>query len=182
MRKIIVSNLISLDGYFEGINQDISWFKVNEDFFAYARQQLFDTDIILFGRITYQMMAAYWSNTKDDDAVITEQMNSHNKIVFSKTLEGAEWNNTKLIKENVFDEVTGLKQQPGKDMLILGSGTLVSTFTQMKLIDEYRLIVSPVILGNGNPLFKNLNEKFDLALTASKVLSDGLVILYYKPA
>lgn len=182
MRKIIVSNLISLDGYFEGMNQDLSWFKVNEEFFDFARRQLQEADAFLFGRITYEHMAAYWPNAKDNDAVITEKMNSLQKIVFSKTLEKVEWNNSRLVKEQAFDEVKKLKQQPGKDMLIFGSGTLVSAFTQMKLIDEYRLIINPVILGNGNPLFKSLNEKLDLKLVDSKTLSNGVIILYYQPA
>ena len=86
MRKIIVSNLISIDGYFEGPNQDISWFVTGADFFEFARKQLHEVDTILFGRITYQQMAAYWTSGKDTDAVITEKMNSLQKIVFSKTL------------------------------------------------------------------------------------------------
>lgn len=181
MRKIIVSDIISIDGYFEGMNHDLSWFKVNEEFLDYAKQQLLEVDAILFGRITYEHMAAYWPNAKDNDAVITEKMNSLQKIVFSKSLESVEWNNATLIKGSANDEVKKLKQQPGKDMVIFGSGTLVSEFTQAKLIDEYRLIVNPVILGNGNPLFKSLNEKLDLKLTGTKVLSSGVVILYYQP-
>ena len=126
-------------------------------------------------------MAAYWPNAKDNDEVITEKMNNHKKIVFSKTLENVAWNNSSLIKENAFDEVKKLKQQPGKDMIIFGSGTLVSEFTQNKLIDQYRLIVNPVILGSGNPLFKSINEKLELKLINSKVLSNGSLILYYQP-
>ncbi len=181
MRKIIVSNLISIDGYFEGLNQDLSWFNVNEEFFDYARNLMNETDTILFGRITYEHMAAYWPNTKDNDAVITEKMNSLQKIVFSKTLENADWNNSIVIKENVEDEIKKLKQQPGKNIVILGSGTLVSELTQLKLIDEYRLIINPVILGTGNPLFKSLNERLKLELIDVKKLSPDLVILYYKP-
>lgn len=180
MRKIIVSNLVSLDGYFEGEKQDLSWFNVEEDFFDFARNQLHEVDTILFGRVTYQMMADYWPAAKDNDAVITEKMNSLQKIVFSKTLSTVEWNNSQLIKEHAEEEVNKLKQQPGKDMVIFGSGTLVSAFTQWKLIDEYRLIVNPVILGNGNPLFKSLNEKLNLKLTGTKTLRSGVVILYYQ--
>ena len=98
MRKIIVSNLISVDGYFEGPNQDIGWFKVDEEFFEYARNLLNEADTILYGRITYEHMASYWPNTKDDDAVITEKMNSLQKIIFSNTLNSVEWNNSRLIK------------------------------------------------------------------------------------
>jgi len=101
MRKIIVSNLVSLDGYFEGINREIDWFTVDESFFDYARQLLDGVDTILFGRVTYQMMATFWPNAIDEDAVITHKMNHLPKIVFSKTLKKAEWNNTKLVKENL---------------------------------------------------------------------------------
>lgn len=180
MRKIIVSNLVSLDGYFEGMNQDLSWFMVDEEFFDYARKLLHEADTILFGRTTYQQMAAYWPNTKDNDAVITEKMNSLKKIVFSKTLDKAEWNNSIVIKEKIDEEINKLKQQPGKDMVIFGSGTIVSEFTQWKLIDEYRLIINPVILGNGNPLFRSLNEKLNLKLTDTKKLKSGVVILTYQ--
>jgi len=180
MRKIIVSNLISIDGYFEGPNQDISWFVTGPDFFEFARKQLHEVDTILFGRITYQQMAAYWTSAKDNDAVITEKMNSLQKIVFSKTLDKVEWNNSNLIKEHITEEVAKLKKQPGKDIVIFGSGTIVSELTQSKLIDEYRLIISPVILGTGNPLFKSLNERFNLKLTDVKKLDSGSVILYYQ--
>ncbi|MEO8710798.1 MAG: dihydrofolate reductase family protein [Parafilimonas sp.] len=181
MRKIIVSNLMSIDGYFEGMNQDLSWFMVDEEFFEYARNLLQEVDTILFGRITYEHMAAYWPNTKDDDAVITEKMNSLQKIVFSKTLENAEWNNSKIISEHITDAIKKLKQEPGKDMVIFGSGTIVSELTQLKLIDEYRLIVNPIILGNGNPLFKSINESLKLKLVNVKALKSGVVILSYQP-
>lgn len=184
MRKIIVSNLISIDGYFEGLNQDLSWFVTDTDFFDYAVNQLFEVDTMLFGRITYQQMAAYWPNaeTKNDAlATIKEKMNSLKKIIFSKTLAEADWNNSEIIKEHITEKVKKLKQQPGKDMVIFGSGTIVSELTQLKLIDEYRLIVNPVILGNGNPLFKSINESLKLKLIHTKTLGSGVVILYYQP-
>ena len=180
MRKIIVSNLISIDGYFEGPNQDISWFVIGDDFFEFARKQLHEVDTILFGRITYEHMAAYWTSAKDSDAVITEKMNSLQKVVFSKTLQKAEWNNSRLLKGHIAEEIEKLKHQPGKDIVIFGSGTIVSELTHLKLIDEYRLIINPVILGNGNPLFKSLNERFNLKLTDIKKLDSGSVILFYQ--
>ncbi len=180
MRKIIVSNLVSIDGYFEGVNQDLSWFVIDEEFFAYARKLLNEVDTILYGRITYEQMAAYWPNAKDNDAAIAEKMNSLQKIVFSKTLDKAEWNNTKLIKEKIAEEIMRLKQQPGKDIVIFGSGTIVSELTHAKLIDEFRLIINPVILGNGNPLFKSINERRNLKLINTQTLKCGTVILYYQ--
>ena len=119
MRKIIVSNLITIDGYFEGLSQDLSWFVTDADFFDYAVEQLNEVDTILFGRITYQQMAAYWPGAETKDAALTaikDKMNSLQKIVFSKTLEKAEWNNSKLVKEHITDAIIKLKQQPGKTL------------------------------------------------------------------
>jgi dihydrofolate reductase len=181
MRKIIVSNLVSLDGFFEGPGKELDWFAVEEEFFDFARNQLFEVDTILFGRVTYEMMAAYWPNATSDDPVITGKMNSLQKIVFSKTLSAVEWNNSKLVKENIAEEIIKLKQQPGKDIIIFGSGNLVSSLMQQGLIDEYRVILNPVILGNGNPLFKGLHDKLTLKLLKTKTLCSGVVILYYEP-
>ena len=180
MRKIIVSNLVSLDGFFEGVNKEIDWFTVDESFFEYARQLLNDVDTILFGRITYQMMAAFWPNAIDEDAVITHKMNHLPKIVFSKTLKKVEWNNVKLVKGNLSKEVKSLKEQPGKDIVIFGSGTLVTQLTQLGLIDEYRIIINPLLLGKGNAMFKGIDDKINLKLLDTKVLKSGVVILYYK--
>ena len=181
MRKVIVSNLVSLDGFFEGSKKELDWFVVEQEFFDFARNQLFEVDTILFGRITYEMMAGYWPNTNDNDPVITDKMNSLPKIVFSKTLSKVEWNNSRLIRENVQEEINKLKQQEGKDMVIFGSGNLVSFLTQQGLIDEYRIILNPVILGSGNPLFKNLHDRLNLKLLKTKTLGTGVVILYYQP-
>lgn len=181
MRKIIVSNLVSLDGFFEGVNKEIDWFTVDESFFEYARQLLNDVDTILFGRITYQMMAAFWPNAIDEDAVITHKMNHLPKIVFSKTLKRVEWDNAKLVKGNLAKEVKSLKEQAGKDIVIFGSGTLVTQLTELGLIDEYRVIINPLLLGEGNPMFKGIEDKIYLKLLKTKTLDTGVVILYYEP-
>lgn len=181
MRKIIVSNLISLDGFFEGVNKEIDWFTVDESFFEYARQLLNEVDTILFGRTTYQMMAAFWPNAINEDAVITHKMNHLNKVIFSKTLKKVEWNNAKLVKDNLAKEVKKMKEQPGKDIVIFGSGTLVTQLTQLGLIDEYRMIINPLLLGKGNPMFKGIDEKINLKLLKVKTLDSGVVILYYVP-
>jgi len=184
MRKIIVSNLVSLDGFFEGPNRELDWFAVDEEFLEYARTLLTTVDTILFGRITYQHMAAYWPTASGtgNDAFITEKMNNLHKIVFSETLSTVEWNNSTLIKENIVEAILKMKQKPGKDMVIFGSGQIVSAFTQWRLIDEYRIIINPVILGNGNPLFKGLHDKLDLKFLKTQTLGSGIVILYYQPA
>jgi dihydrofolate reductase len=180
MRELIVSNLVSLDGYFEGPNQELDWFIVEEEFLEYASETLRSIDAILYGRITYEHMAAYWPHAMDNDAFITHKMNSLQKIVFSKTLDQAEWNNTTVVKGDIAEEVKKLKQQPGKDLVIFGSGQLVSFLAEKGLIDEYRIIVNPVILGKGNPLFK-VKDKISLNLVDTKELSSGVIILYYEP-
>jgi dihydrofolate reductase len=156
---------------------------VDEEFNEYANDLLSKVDTLLFGRVTYQLMADYWpspSATKDDPG-IANKMNNLSKIVFSKTLQKVEWNNSRLVKENIAEEISTMKQQPGKDMVIFGSGSIVSTSMQLGLIDEYRIIVNPVVLGKGKPLFKDINDKHNLKLLKTKVLGSGVVILYYKP-
>ncbi len=184
MRKIIVSNLVSLDGYFEGPNKELDWFVVDEEFFDYAKDMFKTVDTILFGRVTYQMMETYWPNTTDNDPIITDKMNTLPKIVFSKTLNKVgwgKWNNATVVKENIAEEVKKMKQETGKDMVIFGSGILVSTFAELGLIDEYRIIVNPVILGKGNPLFKDIHDRINLKLLKTKMLNTGVIILYYQP-
>jgi dihydrofolate reductase len=182
MRKIIVSNFVSLDGYIEGPNKELDWHIVDREFLEYAEEMLNSVDAILFGRITYQMMAAYWptAEAKLSDPVIAAKMNELPKMVFSKTLHSVEWENSSLIKNNIKETVLKLKEQPGKDMVILGSGSIVSAFTQMGIIDEYRIIINPVILGAGKPHFAGSLDKKILKLTDVKRLSSGVVMLYYQ--
>lgn len=183
MRKIVLFNLMTLDGYFEGANADISWHNVDHEFNDYAIAQLRTADMLLFGRKTYELMAAYWPTEEGikDNPVIAELMNEIDKIVFSKSLEKAQWDHTRLISENVLDEVKKLKSLPGKDVFIFGSADLSSTLIQHHLIDEFRIMINPLILGNGTPMFKNVTEKIDLQLLKTKVFGNGNVLLNYIP-
>ena len=138
-------------------------------------------DAILMGRVTYELMAAYWPSAGEDDPVIAARMNSLPKIVFSRTLDKAEWNNTRLIKEDIAEEVAELKRQPGKDLVLFGSATVLNTLMRLELIDEYRLIVNPVVLGQGKPLFQDVGARLELQLMKTRVLDSGNVILYYRP-
>jgi len=174
---------MTLDGFFEGPNKELDWHNVDKEFNEFASEQLLSADILLFGRITYELMKSYWpteTGTKDDP-IIAEKMNTMPKIVFSRTLEKAGWNNTRLIKENIAEEIKKLKQQPGKDLMIMGSANLSSTLRQLNLIDEYRIMINPLVLGKGNPLFKNKDGKLDLRLIKSRVFSSGNVLLCYEP-
>jgi dihydrofolate reductase len=183
MRRLFLFNLISLDGFFEGPNKELDWHNVDAEFNEFAVQQLDSIDLILFGRITYEMMVSYWptdSAIKDDPAV-GGRMNSIQKIVFSKTLPKADWNNTTLIKNNGSQEVAKLKNQPGKDIAIFGSFGLALTLLPDKLIDEFRIMVNPVVLGKGKHMFYSITEKLHLKLTNTRVFKSGNVLLYYKP-
>ena len=182
MRKLFAFNMVSLDGFFEGPNRDINWHNVDDEFNQFAIEQTSTVDTILFGRVTYELMAGYWPTpaATTDDPVIADLMNRLPKIVFSRTLQKAEWNNTRLIKDHIAEEITILKQQPGKDLALFGSANLLSTLIQMGLIDEHRIIVNPIVLGSGTPLYQGLKDKLNLKLLKTKTFRNGNVLLYYQ--
>ncbi len=183
MRKLFLFMMVSLDGFFEGPNHDISWHHVDEEFNEFAIKQLDDVDMLLFGRVTFQLMASYWPTPSaiENDPVVANKMNSMPKVVFSRTLDKVEWNNSRLVKDNMADQVSKLKQQPGKDMAIFGSSDLAVSLTQMGLIDECRIMVNPVVLGSGKPLFKGMSDKLNLKLLRTRTFRSGNVLLYYQP-
>lgn len=183
MRKVMMFNMVSLDGFFEGPSQEIDWHVVDEEFNQYAVDQFSTMDTILFGRITYLLMASFWPTPTavKEDPLTAKLMNETAKIVFSRSLENADWQNTTLIKGDAAEEIEKLRQLPGRDMMIFGSGQLVSSLAPLGLIDEYRLMVNPVILGSGNPLFSGLKERLHLKLMDSKSFRSGNVLLTYQP-
>jgi dihydrofolate reductase len=175
--------MVTIDGFFEGPNRDISWHNVDKEFNEFAIEQLNTTDLLIFGRVTYELMAGYWPTQQamTNDPIVARKMNNLSKIVFSRTLKKADWNNTRLVKDNIAGEISTLKQQPGKDIAIFGSSDLISSFIQHGLIDEYRIIVNPTVLGNGKPLFKGIHNRLNLKLQKAKTFSSGNVLLYYHP-
>lgn len=180
MRKLIMWNLVTLDGFFEGPKSwDIDWHDVvwGEELEQLSLEQAQSIGMLLFGRVTYQGMASFWSSQKGE---IADFMNKVPKVVFSRTLSKAEWNNTRLVKEKAEEEVVRLKKQSGKDLFIFGSANLSSTLTQAGLIDEYRLCVVPVLLGGGNPLFKTSPARLRMKLLEARPLKSGGVILRYQ--
>jgi dihydrofolate reductase len=185
MRKVKMFNLMTIDGFFEGPDHDISWHNVDPEFNDYAIKEMFpSSDVLLFGRVTYELMAGFWPTpeAKRDDPIVAEKMNASPKIVFSRTLKEAPWNNTRLVKDNMEDEVRRLKEQPGKGLAILGSGSIVSQLAQRGLIDEYQIMVNPLVLGRGTPLFKGINGRLDLDLISARAFGNGNVMLRYRPA
>jgi dihydrofolate reductase len=184
MRKIILFNLITLDGYYEGSNKwDLGWHQVDDEFNDFSIDQLSKADGLIFGRVTYQGMASYWATPTalKDDPAVAEKMNSILKYVFSQSLDHVDWNNSVLIKGEAVTELQKLKNQAGQDLLIFGSANLASTFTSHHLIDEYRLIVNPVVLGKGNPLFSQNGSPLKFELLNTRVFRNGNVLLYYRP-
>jgi dihydrofolate reductase len=186
MRKLIVFNNVSLDGYFAGENGDISWAHSGNDdaeWNAFVAENASGGGQLLFGRITYELMAGYWPTPQaiKNDPVVAEGMNSMPKVVFSRTLEKASWNNTKLVKSDIASEIRKMKKEPGEGMAILGSGSIVSQLAQEGLIDEFRIVVNPVVLGKGKTMFDGISEKLNLKLTKSRTFSNGKVLLCYEP-
>jgi dihydrofolate reductase len=183
MGKLSVYNFITLDGYFKGPNQDISWHKHGAEENEFASENLKAGSMLLFGRITYEMMASYWP-TKEaikNDPAVAKGMNSAEKIVFSNTLKKAEWNNTRIINGNIVEEVKKMKKTSGNDLTILGSGTILTQFAEEGLIDEYQIMIDPIAIGNGTSMFKGIKHHLDLKLTKTKTFKSGVVLLCYQP-
>jgi dihydrofolate reductase len=182
MRKLILFNMITLDGFFEGPGHDISWHNVDDEFNEMSVKQINSVDAILFGRVTYEMMASYWPAPEaiETDPIIANLMNSWPKIVFSRTLKNAAWNNTRLVYGEAVDEIKKLKKLPGKDLIIFGSANLASSLTRAGLIDEYRIIINPLILGSGVPNFQNVAHPIPLKLSHSRVFANGNIWLSYQ--
>ena len=182
MRKLIMWNMVTLDGFFEGPKPwEIDWHELvwGEELEQMSIEQIGSADLLLFGRRTYEGMAQYWPTATEQVADI---MNSISKVVFSGTLDKADWNNTRLVKSKAEEEVARLKQQPGRDMLIFGSADLSASLMRHGLIDEFRLGVVPVVLGGGNPLFKPIPDRLPMKLLEVRPLKSGCVILRYEPS
>lgn len=186
-RKLFLFMMTSLDGYMEGENHDLSWHNVDEEFNTFAVEQMQEADTIVFGRKTYQLMESFWPSKagRDDDPVVAQLMNSTRKIVFSKTLdkvvETEHWKNVTLFKKNIAEEIKNLKQEEGKSIVVLGSNNLCVSLLKQQLLDEIRIMVNPVVIGKGTPLFAGIKEKVAFEHTKTKEFTNGNVLLYYQP-
>jgi dihydrofolate reductase len=180
-RRLIMWNLVTLEGFFEGPNKwDLDWHEHvwGDELQRFSLEQQKTTDALLFGRVTYEGMAAHWSTAKGATA---EFMNSVPKVVFSRTLDRAQWNNTRLVREDAAAEVAKLKNAPGQNLYVFGSAELSATLMQHDLFDEYRLCVVPVVLGAGTPLFKASAERKRMTVREARRLNSGGVILFCEP-
>ena len=181
MRKLIMWNMVTLDGLFEGHKKwDLGWHNYvwGDELEQFSLDQLKTVGMLLFGRITYEGMAAYWTTAQ---GAVADFMNNLPKAVFSRTLDKATWNNTSLVKEDAVQAVTAMKQEPGKDLFIFGSADFSSTMMRAGLVDEYRLGLNPLVLGGGTPLFKPSASELKMKLLEARPLKSGVLILRYEP-
>jgi dihydrofolate reductase len=179
---VIVFNQVSLDGYFVDRHGDMSWaHKQDAEWNAFAAGNASGGGRLLFGRVTYDMMAGFWSTPQALQLmpVVAEHMNSLPKVVFSRTMDTAAWRNTTLVKGDPVTEVMRMKREPGPDMVILGSGTIVSQLAQAGLIDEFQLVVNPIVLGAGRTMFEGVKDTLHLKRTGTRNFGNGNVVLYY---
>jgi dihydrofolate reductase len=184
MRKLVVFNMVSLDGFFVDRKGDMSWAHKNDaEWNAFVNENASGNGVLVFGRITYELMASYWPTPMalENSPVVAKGMNDMPKIVFSRTLDNASWSNTKLVKGDLAAEMRKLKKEPGPDMVILGSGSIVSQLAQQNLIDEYQIALSPIVLGTGRTMFEGVKEKLNLKLTKSRTFGNGTVFACYQP-
>ncbi len=185
MRRLTVFNSVSLDGYFVDANGDMRWaHQQDPEWLAFVNANAGGESTLVFGRVTYEMMAGYWPTPAALKALpdVAAGMNALPKIVFSRTLKQACWQNTRLVKGDLAAEVRKLKQESGPDLVILGSGSIVSQLTEAHLIDEYQLALTPVILGGGRTMFDGVKAPVHLTLKKARTFGNGSVVLWYEPS
>jgi dihydrofolate reductase len=185
MRKLVAFTIVSLDGYFAGLHGEIDWFENNDkEDTAFSHEHANPSATLMFGRTTYDIMAAFWPGpvALKSDPVMAGTMNRARKIVFSKTMkpvkDGPVWKNVTVLHEITRDGIMKLKEEPGEDIAILGSGSVVRQLANLGLIDEYQLLVNPVILGSGKSLFQDF-KVMNLKLLETRSFGSGKVLLRY---
>ena len=185
MRKVILLMHVSLDSFVAGPNGEIDWIYLDDEMFEDVHDLVNTADTALYGRVTYQLMESY-RPTAADSPTATKHDHDHArwvnpapKIVFSRTLKKAEWQNTRIVKDHIAEEIAKLKRQPGKNLILFASPSLALTFMNLGLIDEYWSNVNPVVLGKGKPLFKDISNIHQLKLLESKTYKTGVVKLHY---
>jgi dihydrofolate reductase len=184
MRKLMVFNGVSVDGYFTDPKGDMSWAHHNDpEWNAFVAGNAQGESVMVFGRITYEMMASYWPTPAalQSNRVVAERMNSAQKVAFSRTLDTATWNNTKLVKSDPVAEIRKMKNETGEPMIIFGSGTIISQLAQEGLIDEYQFVVSPIVLGKGRTMFEGVTKRLNMKRTKERAFENGSVFVCYEP-
>ncbi len=186
MRKVISFMHVSLDGFTTGPNGELEWAIVDEELNPYVDDLFKSVDTALYGRVTYLVMQSYWPTVLTDqdaaprDLAHARWVENVSKIVYSRTLSHANWNNSRLVNDHIAEDIASLKQQPGLDLMIFGSPRLTHSFMHLGLIDEYRLFLNPIVLGGGIPLFQGISDWTKLKLLATKTFQAGVVGLHYE--
>jgi dihydrofolate reductase len=195
-RRIVMFNWVTADGYFAGPDGNLDWVVPDEEQARMAAKDISGFDTVLFGRRTYEIFEAFWAHVVVDDSgtvpdphhpgrrsaehgAIAIALNKMTKLVFSKTLEDLTWSNARLLRDLDPREIESMKEQPGKDLIVFGSGSVVSQLTQHRLIDEYQFVVCPILLGSGRPLLSGVSKRLRLDLLEAKALPSGDVMLRY---
>jgi dihydrofolate reductase len=184
MRKLAVFNSVTLDGYFVDLNGDMSWaHKDDAEWNDFVADNARGEAVLVFGRVTYEMMARWWPTPQalQTMPVVAERMNRLQKVVFSKTLDRASWSNTTLVKGDMVAAIRKMKQEPGNDLVILGSGSIVAQLAQEGLIDEFQVALNPVALGAGRTMFAGVRKQLSLKLMQTRTFANGNVFLRYEP-
>jgi len=187
MARLTVFNSVTVDGYFTDPNGDIGWAHAGADdpeWMSFVSANASGGGLLLFGRITYDMMKSYWPTPQaaKDAPVVAQQMNQLPKVVFSRTMDKPTWNNTKLVKGDLASEVRKMKDDASRQLVIMGSGTIVAQLAPLGLIDEYQVVVNPVALGDGRTMFDGMKKKLDLRVTKTRAFRNGKVLVCYQPA
>lgn len=194
MRNVILSMMVSLDGSIARSDGDLNWFLSDEGFEAEMLSLLRGVDAMMFGRVSYELLAKYWPSagalasadapggftSKDREIEFAGLMNSIPKVVFSRTLSKADWGPATIIRENIAGEIARMKREPGKDLVLFAGAGIASAFANLDLLDEYRLMVHPIVLAKGIPLFKGVTEERKLRLLRTRALSSGVILVQYE--
>ena len=184
MRKLKLQVQMTVDGYIAGLNGEMDWMTFNWDngIKKYVKEITEPVDCIVLGRKLAQGFIPHWaSKPEGEDAWGVDKINNSTKVIFTKTLDKSEWDNTVLAKGDLVDEITKLKKQDGKDIIAYGGATFVSALIKQRLIDEFHLFINPTAIGNGMTIFKELDSKQNLKLIKSLAFTCGIVLLRYEP-
>ena len=185
-RKLIVFEMVSVDGYFTGDKGDLSWAHRTHDaeWNEFTAQNAKGGGVFLLGRVTYEMMASHWPSPEaaKENPVVAESMNQNEKVVFSRSLDRPTWQNTRVVKGNIAAEVRRMKEEAGPPLVVMGSGTIVSQLAAEGLVDEYQLVIFPIALGKGRTLFEGAGRHVALKRTNERSFHNGNLLLCYRPA
>jgi dihydrofolate reductase len=184
MRTLASFIFISLDGFYEGSNSELDWPTVDAEFNDFAVRQLDEADTLGFGRATYEHMAAYWptDRARANDPAIASRMNDKEKLVFSTTLTEADWSGSTVVRGEAIEHVSEVKAAPGKDLLVIGSTHLTASLAQAGVLDELRVMIFPIVLGQGRSLFEDLKGRVPLTLLRVREFDSGNLLLTYRPS